>query len=238
MNAGVRRGGGCGWFEGRFSLTLGSLSSGAIKLKASPSKNMRSCIMPKCADRPERGPTCANRARKEGSPGHVGGTRAPRSRPEARGLADLPDIPHHCGGKHHLHRTMDGWLGLSGVGWLTGCPEPAIRKLIPVTTAQRTGQSRVAVTQPLSPSHKARPPLTNATRSIEPPKSSSWSEGGDDAAALQLQQPLSRRPQPLQSAHSQRASDEPPGASASQSSSASYASPRLPCGPLAFTSGT
>ena len=136
-----------------------------------------------------------------------------------------------------MHHTLDGWLGLSGVGWLTGCPEPAIRKLIPVTTAQRTGQSRVAVTQPLSPSHKARPPLTNATRSIEPPKSSSWSEGGDDAAALQLQQPLSRRPQPLQSAHSQRASDEPPVAPASQSSSASYASPRLPFGPYSTWRG-
>ena len=184
--------------------------------------------MPKCADRPERGPTCANRVRKEGSPGHVGRTRAPRSRPEARGLADLPDIPHHCGGGNHLHRTMDGWLGLSGVGWLAGCPEPAIRKPIPVTTVLRMGQSGVAVTSPLSPSHARRPALTNAARSVEPPKSSSWSEGGDDDAALQLQRPVSRRPQPLQSAHSQRASDEPPVAPASQSSSASYASPRLP----------
>ena len=99
-------------------------------------------MTPKCADRPERGPTCANRARKEGSPGHVGGTRAPRSRPEARGLADLPDIPHHCGGKHHLHRTMHGWLGLSGVGWLASCPEPATGKPLPVSNSPEDGAIR------------------------------------------------------------------------------------------------
>ena len=184
--------------------------------------------MPKCADRPERGPTCANRVRKEGSPGHVGGTRAPRSRPEARGLADLPDIPHHCGGGNHLHRTMHGWLGLSGVGWLAGCPEPTPRGLVHSFTALSTGQSEEVVTAPLSPSHARRPALTKAARSVKPLEKRSCDEGGDDAAALQLQQPVSRRPQPLQSAHSQRASDEPPGASASQSSSASYASPRLP----------
>ena len=88
------------------------------------------------------------------------------------------------------------------------------------------------MTQPLSPSHKARPPLTNAMRSVEPPKASLCSEDGDDDAALQLLRPVSRPPQPVQLAHSLRASDEPPEAPASQSSSASYASPRLPCGPL------
>ena len=58
------------------------------------------------------------------------------------------------------------------------------------------------MTQPLSPSHKARPALTNATRSVEPPKASLWSEVGDDAAALQLLRPVSRPPQPVQIAHS------------------------------------
>ena len=36
-----------------------------------------------------------------------------------------------------MHRTMHGWLGLSGVGWLAGCPEPAIKKPIPAFTALR-----------------------------------------------------------------------------------------------------
>ena len=40
VNARVRRGGGCGWCEGRFALTSRSILSGAIKLKASPSKNI------------------------------------------------------------------------------------------------------------------------------------------------------------------------------------------------------
>ena len=72
------------------------------------------------------------------------------------------------------------------------------------------------MTQPLSPSHKARPPLTNATRSVEPPKASFRSEDGDDDDALQQLRPVSRPPQPLQLAHSLRASDEPPEAPASQ----------------------
>jgi len=57
--------------------------SGAIKPKDSSSKNIRSCITPKCASRPERGPTCAHRARKEGPPGLVGRAGAPKSCPEA-----------------------------------------------------------------------------------------------------------------------------------------------------------
>ena len=68
--------------------------------------------------------------------------RAPRSRPEARGRADLPDIPDHSGGRTHLHRTMDGWLGLSGVGWLAGCPEPATEKPLPVTNSPEDGSIR------------------------------------------------------------------------------------------------
>ena len=108
----------------------------------------------------------------------------------------------------------------------------ATAEYIPTQTALRTGQSGVAVTSPLSPSHNGRPALTNSTRSVEPPKASLWSKDADDAAALQLLRPVSRPPQPLQLAHSQRASDEPPEAPASQSSSASYASPRLPCGVL------
>ena len=34
-----------------------------------------------------------------------------------------------------MHCTMDDWLGLSGVGWLAGCPETATKKPLPVTTA-------------------------------------------------------------------------------------------------------
>ena len=121
-----------------------------------------------------------------------------------------------------------GWGSREWAGWPAALSQRSKSRFRSSHTALWTGRSEVAVTSPLSPSHERRPALTNAARSVEPPKSSSWSEGGDDAAALQLQRPVSRRPQPLQSAHSQRASDEPPGASASQSSSASYASPRLP----------
>ena len=72
------------------------------------------------------------------------------------------------------------------------------------------------MTSPLSLSHNGRPALTNSTRSVEPPKASLWSEDGDDAATLQLLRPVSRPPQPVQLAHSLRASDEPPEAPASQ----------------------
>ena len=72
------------------------------------------------------------------------------------------------------------------------------------------------------------PDLNTSAPGGDLPKSSSWGQGGDDAAALQPQRPVLRRPQPVQIAHSQKRSDEPPEAPASQSSSASYASPRLP----------
>ena len=124
-----------------------------------------------------------------------------------------------------------GWGSREWAGWsaaLSQRPESRFRR----QTALRTGQSGVAVTSPLSLSHNGRPALTNSTRSVEPPKASLWSEDGDDAATLQLLRPVSRPPQPVQLAHSLRASDEPPEAPASQSSSASYASPRLPCGVL------
>ena len=101
------------------------------------------------------------------------------------------------------------------------------RGLVHSFTALSTGQSEEVVTAPLSPSHARPPALTKAARSVKPLEKRSCDEGGDDDAALQLQHPVLRRPQPLTSAHSQRASAEPPGASASQSSSASYASPRL-----------
>ena len=99
-------------------------------------------------------------------------------------------------------------------------------------TALRTGQSEVAVTQPLSPSHKSAATSHKRDAQRRAAKSEPLVQDGDDDAALQLLRPVSRPPQPLQLAHSLRASDEPPEAPASQSSSASYASPRLPCGVL------
>ena len=124
-----------------------------------------------------------------------------------------------------------GYRAREGAGWSAALGQRP-RGLFHSFTALSTGQSEEVVTAPLSPSHARRPALTKAARSVKPLEKRSCDEGGDDAAALQLQHPVSRRPQPLQSAHSQRASDEPPVALASQSSSASYASPRLPCGVL------
>ena len=101
-----------------------------------------------------------------------------------------------------MHHTLDGWLGLSGVGWLAGCPEPTAKRPFPLFTALSTGQSEEVVTAPLSPSHARRPALTKAARSVKPLEKRSCDEGGDDAAALQLQHPVSRRLQPVQLAHS------------------------------------
>ena len=41
-----------------------------------------------------------------------------------------------------MHRTMDGWLGLSGVGWLVSCPKPATGKPLPETNSPEDGAIR------------------------------------------------------------------------------------------------